>query len=249
MITIIKDPGELTSTGVSFFADALKTGNYEITTSPTTPEYTPQRLSPTLQSIQKIRTIMEDPLAEQYFFSIRYQCPEQGTVIVPIGVYGVSHQYRVRFPLVINGIWITLVSLGREAFINGLGLGGNENQARYFSRFVDWKKDFIRKSFAYFFDTEYCAGMSWVARGPNSNTRIIAEEVGFKRFEFNNTVIFSKTDLNVNQKMCHYYKNCLFRWKVLSKNDANEPPHINDNTVQLGCDIVGLVRERTIPET
>lgn len=235
MVKIIKDPIELTAEGVSQFAAAFRADSYEIITSQPTPENIPQRLSATLSDVSKIRMIMEDPDAGQCFFSIAYQ-----DVIVPIGVYGVSPKKKARFPLVINGIWITLISLNQGVLSKLLGLEGEEDCAYYFSKYAEWKKGFIRKAFTYYFNAEYCSAMSWEARGKESSTRVIAEEIGFYVYEFDKTAIYSKLDLSKDPGMLTYFKNCLFRWKVLSRNDPNPPPDINANIVQLLRDTVGL---------
>jgi hypothetical protein len=243
MTKIIKDPIELSTEEVKQFADALGGNDYQIITSKPTPDNVPQKLSETLRDVNKIRMIMEDPGAEQCYFSIQYRNADGSSVVVPIGVYGVSPKRKARFPLVINGIWITLVSLGKEAFSKGLNLEEEEECSYYFAKFLEWKKGFIRKTFTYYYNSDYCSAMSWDARGKGSNTRIIAEEVGFNVIEFDQTAIFSKTNLAKDASMLAYYKNCLFRWKMLSRNDPNQPPHINKNTVQLVRDVVGLTQD------
>lgn len=243
MTRIIKEFEEFSKEEVLEFADSFRNDSYEIVSIVPSAENVPQKLSPTLQDIKNIQIILEDESSDHSYFAIQYKTEKNEKILVPIGVYGIGHKRMVRFPLVINGIWISFLKLNKATFIYGLKIDSEIHADTYFMEFIKWKKQFIHKIFEHYYDSNLNSAMSWEAKGKNSNTRDIAGSVGFSYYTFNGNELFTSENIDLMPKSLKYFRDCLYRWKILSQNDPNPAPEINANTVRFVARIVNLKNE------
>lgn len=246
MEKILIDPSEMDHLGIEDCASAFRSGNYEIITTLPSRENVPHELSKTLQEKANYKIILDDQEAEYSYFSVVYETSSGERISIPIGAYGISNKKKATFPLVINGTWIKLLKLDKNTFCVGLGI--NKDCDLYFSRFLSWKKEFINKIFTYYLNSStYCSAMSWKIKGEKSNTRMIAEACGFHRVSFNNNELYSKYKLEENSDLLKYFKNCLFRWDIVGRDELQFSTEIHTNVVTLVSSIVTLSQDTQIP--
>ncbi|TYP74362.1 hypothetical protein [Aquimarina intermedia] len=238
MDKINRDINQLTKEQIIMLASAFTEDTFEIVTTVPSSDNIPLNLSETLQNKENFAVLMEDENANFNYFSIKYPIGKSQSAIMPFGVYGVSDKRNIRFPLVINGIWVSLFMLDEATFGAGLQICDASELSKYYSRFTSWKQQLISKVFNYYYLSEYNSIMSWPKRGERSFTRQLAEEIGFLWQDFNNNELFSSLSLSTSE--IDYVKNSLFRWKVLGENDPNPRPPITPQIIQLITSIIGF---------
>lgn len=245
MYTIINNPVHLSTNEMTEFTRIFHTGRYSIITSMPSQDNVPELLTKTLQDRDNYCMILDDPQARFNYFAINYNTT-RGEMIVPVGAYGVSDKRQVLFPLVINGTWQVLLMLGKSIFCKACGLADDEAGELYYARLVEWKKQFIHNIFRYYhsFRDGYCAAMAWPVRGTRSDTRTIAESLAFHRSCINGKdremELYSSKTVDEDSALLKYFKNCLFRWEVVGREELRAPEDIHPNTVTLIKSIVQL---------
>lgn len=244
MYKIIKNPADLPKKEMNEFAKIFWDNNYEILTTLPADDNVPDLLSLTLQDEKNYHLILDDPNATFTYFSIKYKTGQNEEIIIPVGAFGITDKWKVRFPLVVNGIWQLLLMVNKDTFCKACNISESNDGNFYFSRLIEWRKEFILNIFKYYLclDGGFCSGMSWKARGEKSNTRKIAESLTFHRISFSDMELYSSVHIENNADLVQYFKNCLFRWDVIGRNvlqDQEYPANGNSNIILLVKSIIG----------
>ncbi len=242
MIELINDINVMTDDQIASLVNSFNENSYEIIESAPTRENIPCNLSKTLQNKESYQLLMEDKEADFKYFSIRFPVNNKD-IILPFGVYGVSSKRNLRFPLVINGIWVSLFMLDKATFRMGLNITDTQKNDECYGNFLSWKKRLIEKIFTFYFQSNYNSVMTWVKRGDKSFTRDVAQQVGFYWKTFNDNEFYSAKELTDEE--FKFAKNALFKWKVLSENEPNPRPPVTRQIISLISGVVGLKKEKT----
>lgn len=225
MTRIIKNPIHLTTREIEEFAGALRNNNYQIVTSLPLVDNEPESLIPNYKNKKTHQRILDDQQADLNYFSIKYTTHLHEDILVPIGVYGISEQWKVRFPLVVNGFWQGFF-MGNKDFFRGIANIDENSCNVYYPRMISLKRELMYKIFEYYYslDSDYCSAMAWEVRNEKSNTRTIAEALTFQRFENNGTEIYSSSTISSGQ--WKYLIDCRLRWGIIiddsQQNISNE---------------------------
>lgn len=225
MSRIIKNPIHLTIQEIEEFANVLRTNNYQIVTSLPSIDNVPESLISHYKNQETHQRILDDQNAAFNFFSIKYTTYLHEDIVVPIGVYGISDYWKVRFPLVVNGFWQGFFMGNKDSFRAIANIDENNCEV-YYSKMISLKKELMYKIFEYYYslDSNYCSAMAWEIRNEKSNTRTIAESLTFQRLENNGTEIYSSSNIAPNK--WNYLVDCRLRWGIIiddsQQNVSNE---------------------------
>ncbi|UII33610.1 hypothetical protein LVD17_07230 [Fulvivirga ulvae] len=226
-------------------ADAFRHNTFEIETLEPNEDNIPENLPDPMKEIDSYNAMFKETTGGFNYIAIRFMVPSGTNVHVPIAVFGKGESKKVRFPLIMNGSWFAMLTTDKNTFQMGLGVG-EEECPLYFSRFVDWKRNFIEKIFDHYLQSEYCSAMCWEVKEKSSNTRKIAEQLGFYRIVFDNQELYTSKDITNDPEMINYFTSAFSMWLDLNKTDKeNVPPQGHKNTVTLFAKTVGY----EIPET
>jgi hypothetical protein len=215
MDTIVKNPLGLPDRALEDFAEAFRTNAYEIITLRPTAENTPESLIDSYHDPLTYGHMFSDPQAVFHFFSLRYRPSGYPPTVIPIGVFGESERRNIRFPLVLNGFWQAFVMSTSDTFSQLSQLAAHPGRDAYYARFSALKKSFIHNAFRYYHCTgpQGGAAMAFELRGAKSNTRSIAESLGFHRQEAHGMEIYNSVE--TEPQGWKYLKECTFRWSAL----------------------------------
>ena len=239
MYRIVSNPLSLSTREMNEFFRAFQHSRFRLVTSDPTKENVPDLLSATLQNKESYCMILDDRNASFNYFSIGYRTTMGEDVLIPVGAYGISSQRKVLFPLVINGIWQILLMLDKDTFARGCAIPETEDSHHYYGKLIQWKKQFIQQVFQYYSTLVpgYCSAMAWPARGEKSATRSIAESLAFHRIIFagggKEIELYSTMALEEGSSLVKYFKNCLFRWEVIGRDELRPAELIDPNLVSL----------------
>ena len=216
MTMIIKNPVGLPHEGIEEFVVAFISDNYEVVTLQPDADNTPESLIAGYNQQATYAMMMNDPGAHNSFYAIKYHTAAYGEALVPIGLFGVSDKYKVRFPLVLNGAWQGFVMFNKESFLRICDIADPEEQDIFFMKFLDVKRKFIEKVFSYYrhLNSGYTSAMAWEARGEKSSTRKIANGLGFGRMDNGKMEIYHAAE-DTPASTWQYLRNCVFRWGAL----------------------------------
>jgi hypothetical protein len=238
MSTIVKDPITLFPEQIREFSMAFRTDGYEIITldpsSGNAPEYMDTRLFDPVTH----RRILNDPEAWFDYFAIVYPDRNNDSNIVPIGLYGVSAEHEIRFPLLLNEFWQAFVMTDKDTFRMICGINEADESDFYYLKLIELKRRFISRIFEYYLsiDPLWSAAMAWEIRSKRSNTRNIAESLRFLRVEDRNHEIYSS--IAIPAEKWDYLKKCIIRWGI-----AVEKAERTNNTAEINPNVRILLRE------
>lgn len=215
MEKIITNSTNLAHGEIEEFAEAFRNDQYEIITVDAVSSYEPELLLDRQKDKLSYAKIFDDQDATLKFFAIRYAGNAGKIVLIPIGVYGVSSRYKLRFPLYLDSFWQSFLWTTKKEFCELCGTTDDEEHDFFFLRLIDLRRAFIQKVFSYYFsiDRHDHSAMVWKLRGKDSNTRRIAEGLGFSRIEHGEHEVYSS--IAFSPDMLAYMDGCLSRKGVV----------------------------------
>lgn len=225
MEKIIKNPSLESKDDMLEFGEIFRSGRYIITAFASDKDKLPDSVVDEYLRVDTFQRILDDPNAYFNCYGIQYTLENDNKVGIPIGIFGVSDLKEVRFPLLVNLFWQTFLMIDKDRFNLLAGFTNPEERDHYFQQLIQLRKTFITRVFDYFRTAGSIgySAMAWDIRGKKSNTRNIAEGVGFKRIENNGFELYSSLD-TPNEKW-DYLKNCIIRWGItVDKNKRAELP-------------------------
>ena len=228
MYKIIKNPVDLSREGIEQFCSAFRTNNYEIVTTIPSDDNVPELLA-SQHSGKSYQIILDDPGAEYEFFSIKYKTADNEEMLLPIGVYGISNDKKIRFPLIITRLWQSFLMVSKANFRYMIEVEEGEDHDFYYSRMLELREDFMRNVFRYYYtiDTEFCSAMSWPIRSERSTTRLVAESLNFHRLDYGKMEVY--TSVKISPAISEYIKNCIYRWSIAIEAGSQEEPRALPN--------------------
>ena len=238
---VVNDPTELSEEGIKAFSNIFRNQDYQIVTF-AAKSYELTGINPILQTDQSYQTVLDDEQSTYHGFAVQYQLNDT-EIQIPLGVYGVSPKFKMRFPLLINGFWRIFLMIGKEQFCALFNI--KENQDTYYQSLRDQREHFVHKIFDYYnaLGDDTTSAMAWGIRNKQSLTRSTAESLGYRRTEFieTNDEIYSSDELS--QEQWDYLKSCTGRWMNVIPEDQKKPAssmnQFNMNTILLGRCLVG----------
>lgn len=229
-------------------ADAFRLNTFEIETLEPNEDNIPENLPEPMKNTEVYNATFEEKTGRFDYLAIRFKLSSGEARGVPIAVFGTGESKKVRFPLIMNGSWFALLTTDKPSFQLGLGVA-DEECTMYFLRFLDWKRNFIGKIFAHYLQSEYCSAMCWEKKEKTSNTRKIAEQLGYYRVEFDDQELYTARDISNDPQMISYLTSAFSRWQELNKTDKeNVPPQIHKNTITLFARTVGYEIQETVAD-
>jgi hypothetical protein len=211
MRKIIKNPMNLPDAEMYQFVNVFCNNEYEIVTMEPSAENLPESMIESYKDVKTHQKILADPQAFFSVYAIQYTDENGDEIIFPIGLFGVSENRKVRFPLLINGFWQAILMASKDSFSQFC----NSNIDFYYSRFVELKRQFMTVVFGFYkkIDDECNSVMAWPSRGEKSNTRIVAEALQFSRYDDGKMDIYSADGIS-GSKLSHM-SDCVLRWGIL----------------------------------
>lgn len=237
MERIIKNPMVLPLSGMDEFIDAFRNDCYEIVTLDPVAEVMPESMIEKYKDARTHQQILGDREASFRVYAIKYTDNKGDNILFPIGIYGVSPNKKVCFPLLINGFWQAILMASKEAFSQFC----NQDIDAYFLRFIEMKRKFMLTVFDYFknVDPEFNAVMAWPSRGEKSNTRKVAEQLGFYRSDEGKMELYSREELTGSKLTS--LSDCLLRWGILIDDREQYKVNVNYPEDKIKYLIQGLV--------
>lgn len=221
---IIEKLNDLSVTEIKYMALALRSGMYSILSTER------RNLEGIIQHYitrDTYRYILDDTEADFKCFALAFPSGEM-SVVVPMGVYGVTAARQIYFPLILNSIWLGFVTMSFDEFNRIRPTGINVDSRSKFAVLLEVREELIKSIFHYYYnlDDKFDSVMAWGARKPGSPTRKIAERMMFNRIE--------RGDINGRSEMYSkkvfqgeegYLIECISRWQTFS----NEAQHVAGN--------------------
>jgi hypothetical protein len=214
---IIGKPNDLSIIEFKDLALSLRNGTYSILLSTPTEENMPEGIIKSFTRRDTYQYILDDPEANFECFALAFPSGKT-SVVVPIGVYGVTAAHQVYFPLQLSAFGRAFIMMsfdGFNAIYTTNSAGDNKSK---FALLLGVREELIERIFHYYYslDEKFNSVMAWPARNPSSPTRKIAERMLFNRIEFgdinNRSEVYSTKDLWGRE--LSYLIECSSRWEA-----------------------------------
>lgn len=164
------------------------------------------------------RYIFDDPTADFEYFSFEYETNGL-SIVIPMGVYGVSMTHKIYFPLQLNSFGRAFIMLSFEGFKEVCEIEDQDEARQKYEKILQVREEFIKRIFLYYYNLSgtFNSIMAWTARGPNSPTRRVAESINFNRMEIGETG--SRTEIyfkeGFHEREFDYLAECGSRWDTI----------------------------------
>lgn len=140
-----------------------------------------------------------------------YYQGHQGPSALCVGAIGYNEKKELAYPLTINGFFNGFLSLSPDNYSKIKGQKATEEE---YMQYIEIKNRLMADFFNGF---KTCAGtvaMVWPRRTKKSNTRIVAENLGFHRYEMS-TWAECYTNREVDEQMQSYIESCIDRFSPM----------------------------------
>jgi hypothetical protein len=192
------------------FTEVFRLRQYQIVSILPSSDVDCERLLDFFKDDAIYHTILDDSQGTFNYFGLKYLNSNGIETHLPIGVFGISKRYEVRFPLLLNDFWRDFLMINKNDFCYICGI--NDNQDYFYGKMLELRRSFVEAVFNYYanIDKSYISAMAWDLRSEKSLTRILAEALGYKRIEFIKSEIYSSSE--INEDRWNYLKKSLLTW-------------------------------------
>lgn len=238
-IRMINRMADLGKDELSFFSEQMRNSAYHIASQPASGNYRPEGMLDCFLHRSTYQQLLSDPGAGFHFFLIVYSDARAQKTGIPIGVFGHSPMYKLRFPLLLNSFWRGFIMINRLRF--GQYVKEEEGSEGY-AAILKLREIFIRRIFSHYSQLGggYQSVMAWPIRGEKSLTRQIAEGLGFSRCEHADTETEYYTTGDFKGELFPYLLQSTDKW-----NDAAEASQAEISKLSLFChSLIELVTGR-----
>jgi hypothetical protein len=194
--------------------EALNRNMYRIVGLDSSHTNGPEGIKRCYKTVETYQFIFDDPLAFYRIFAIVFDCADEQSVL-PLGVFGVSPINRMLYPLQLNHLGRSFISIGKDDFYKTVDAG----ELAEFDRLCAVRETFMSRIFTFYRNVSsgYTAVMAWPMKKKQSATRDIAMANGYQNLQFEDRQVEIFTDQTIRPTKLQFIHECGQRWQIADK--------------------------------